>query len=208
MCVHDEIIPMASDSDHQILAMAHDLGLLRPEDVQRSGLRREYLARMARRGLLTRVGRGLYALPTNLGTEQRDLVVVAKFVPKGVICLLSALRFHGLTDQDPAEVWLAMPRPSRIPRLDHPPLRVLLFSGDAYSTGIEHHMVEGVAVKVYSPAKTVADCFKYRNKVGLDVALESLRDYRRTGGSMDDLWLAAKACRVQNVMRPYLEAMS
>ena len=132
-----------------------------------------------------------------------------KRVPRGVVCLLSALQFHKLTTQAPSEVWLALDRKARAPREGGQPLRFVRMSGRALTEGIEDHRIEGVAVKVYKPAKTVADCFKYRNKIGLDVALEALRDYRQKHrAGMDELWRFAKICRVERVMRPYLEALT
>jgi predicted transcriptional regulator of viral defense system len=129
-------------------------------------------------------------------------------VPKGVVCLLSALRFHDLTTQSPFEVWLAIGEKARLPKLDNPPLRIVRFSQKTLIYGVQEHSIEGVAVRVYSPAKTVADCFRYRNKIGLDVALEALRECKRKRrATTDDIWKAAKACRVANVMRPYLESL-
>ena len=125
-----------------------------------------------------------------------------------MICLLSALRFHGLTTQSPFEVWLAIDIKARKPRVESPPLRIVRFSRESLVYGVERHLVEGVPVRITSPAKTVADCFKYRNKIGLDAAMEALRDYRRLRkGPLDDLWRAAEVCRVTAVIRPYLEAI-
>jgi predicted transcriptional regulator of viral defense system len=130
-------------------------------------------------------------------------------VPKGVVCLLSALRFHELTTQAPFEVWLAIGEKAWRPRVDYPPLRVVRFSAAALASGVEQHQIEGVTIPVFSPAKTVADCFKYRNKIGLDVAIEALREcWGSRRCTMDDLWKYAKVCRVQNVMRPYLESIT
>ena len=141
-------------------------------------------------------------------TEHHTLAEAAKRVPHGVICLLSALRFHGLTTQAPHEVWIAIAHKARRPRADHPPLRVVHFSGKALSYGVEEKKLEGVNVRLFGPAKTVADCFKYRNKIGLDVALEALRDcYRQRRATMDELFEAAKVCRVARVMQPYLESL-
>jgi predicted transcriptional regulator of viral defense system len=142
-------------------------------------------------------------------TENRTLAEACKRVPRGVVCLLSALRFHELTTQLPFEVWLALDRRAWRPRVEGIPLRIVRFSGPALTTGIEEHQVEGVPVKVYSPAKTVADCFKYRYKIGLDVALEALRDcLRQRKATIDELWEAARVCRVTQVIRPYLEALT
>jgi len=199
---------MSGYSD-KVLEAVKQAGVLRPRDLDRYGIAREYLGRLERAGKLQRIGRGLYALPDAHPTEHRDLAAVAKRVPDGVICLLSALRFHELTTQAPHQVWLAIDRKARRPRMDHPPLRIVRFSGAALHEGIEEHVLEGVRARVFSPAKTVADCFKYRHKIGLDVAIEALREgHRSQRFSMDELWRYAGICRVRNVMRPYLEALA
>lgn len=168
-----------------------------------------YLTRLLRQGLLERVGRGLYTLADADATEHRTLAEAAKRVPHGVVCLLSALRFHGLTTQNPFEVWMAIRHKAWAPRADGLPLRIVRMSGAAFESGVETHQIDGVDVHVFSPAKTVADCFKFRNKVGLDVALEALRDYRRADpAGMDELWRHARADRVAQVIRPYLEALA
>src|SRR5690606_12755497 len=138
---------------------------------------------------------------------QRSLVEACRRVPRGAVCLLSALQFHGLTTPAPFEVWMAIDESARQPRGDSPSLRIVRFSGAALTYGVQEYVVEGVTVRVYSPAKTVADCFKYRNKIGIDVAIEALRDcLRQRKATADELWQAAKVCRMTNVMRPYLEA--
>jgi predicted transcriptional regulator of viral defense system len=153
--------------------------------------------------------RGLYKLPDAEVTENHSLAEACKRVPRAAICLISALQFHKLTTQAPSEVWLALDRKARAPREGGQPLHLVRMSGKALTEGVEEHRVEGVAVKIYKPAKTVADCFKYRNKIGLDIALEALRDYRQKHRSgMDELWRFAKVCRVERVMRPYLEALT
>ncbi len=183
-------------------------GVLRPRDLDRLGIPRATLSRLAARGLVERASRGLYRLTDADATEHRALAEVCKRVPHGVVCLLSALQFHGLTTQAPFEVWLAIDVKARKPRVDDPALRIVRFSGKALTFGVEVHHVEGVEVRLTSPAKTVADCFKYRNKIGLDVAVEALRDYRRQKRSLDALWRAAAVCRVAAVIRPYLESLS
>jgi predicted transcriptional regulator of viral defense system len=183
-------------------------GLLRPRDLKAQNIPPDYLDRLHRRGLIDRVARGLYAWPDAELSEHHSLAEAAKQVPKGVVCLLSALRFHGLTTQAPREVWLALPRDTWKPRATQLRLRVVRFSGAALTWGIEEHEIEGTTVRVYSAAKTVADCFKFRNKIGTDVALEALRDCRRKRlCTMDALWDAAQVCRVTRVIRPYLESL-
>lgn len=192
-----------------ILDLARTHGLIRPRDLAPLGLPRVSLTRLVRRGALTRVGRGLYALPDRPVCEHAALAEVARKHPQGIICLLSALRFHDLTTQSPFEVWLAIPNKARAPRMDYPPLRILRFSGAALTEGIEEHLVGGVRIRVTNAAKTVADCFKYRNKIGLDVALEALREaWKDKRVTMDELWRYAQICRVANVMRPYLESLT
>lgn len=197
-----------SEKSSQALALARQLGLLRPRDLARYGIAREYLSRLVAQGRLVRVGRGLYMLPDAALTEHHSLAEAAKCVPDGVVCLLSALRFHELTSQAPFEVWMAIPPTARTPNLETPPLRIVRFSGRALTEGIEEHLIEGALVRVYNPAKTVADCFKFRNKIGLDVALEALREtWRARRATMDELWRYAEVCRMTTVMRPYLESL-
>jgi predicted transcriptional regulator of viral defense system len=151
----------------------------------------------------------LYALPGRPVSAHGTLAEVARRAPKGVICLLSALRFHDLTTQAPFEVWLAIDNKAAAPKLDYPLLRIVRFSGAALTEGIEEHIVDGVTVRVTSVAKTVVDCFKFRNKIGLDVALEALREaWHDKRMSSDEVWRYAKICRVANVMRPYLESLA
>lgn len=184
-------------------------GLVRPRDLTPLGIPRVSLTRAVHRGELERVGRGLYSLPGRQISAHGTLAEVAHRVPKGVVCLLSALRFHGLTTQAPFEVWLAIENKALAPKVDYPPLRIVRFSGEAWTAGVEVHVVDGVSVRITSVAKTVADCFKYRNKIGLDVALEALREaWRDKRMSSDDLWRYAKVCRVANVIRPYLDSLA
>jgi predicted transcriptional regulator of viral defense system len=200
---------MARTKTAKVLEIARKAGVLRPRDLDAHRIPREFLRRLHARGLLDRVDRGLY-VPTNANvTEHHSLVQAQKRVPRGVICLLSALRFHGLTTQAPFQVWMAIGERDRKPKVVYPPLNVVRFSGAALTAGVEHHKIEGTKIRIYNPAKTVADCFKYRNKIGLDVAMEALREcWRARRCTMDDLWRYAKVCRVQNVMRPYLESLT
>ena len=196
------------DRKQKIMELAGQIGLIRPRDVEAAGVQREYLLRLYRDGDLIRVGRGLYALPGAQTSESLSLAEVAKRVPNAVICLISALEFHHLTTQIAHSVWIAIENKKWEPRFEYPPIEIVRFSGPAFSFGVEEHEVDRIKVKIYSPAKTVADCFKFRSKVGLDVALEALREtWRSRKATMDELWKAAKICRVANVMRPYLEAV-
>jgi predicted transcriptional regulator of viral defense system len=183
-------------------------GVARASELTRSGVHPMTLRRLVERGVIERDGRGLYRLAGAEVSENHSLIQAAKRVPKGVICLLSALRFHGLTTQKPFEVWMAIERGTRRPAVDAPPLRVHYFSGEAFTAGVEEHETEGVTLRVYSPAKTVADCFKFRYKIGVDVALEALRDtLKQRKATVDEIWHYAGICRVARVIYPYLEAL-
>ncbi len=196
-------------ASQRVLTAIERAGVLRPRDLDRLRLPREHLRRLHRKGLVERVGRGLYVLPGGTGAEYQTLVEAARRVEHGVVCLLSALRFHELTTQEPFEVWMAIEHNAWRPRAVDVPFRIVHMSGSSFRTGVETHNFGGVEVRIFGAAKTVADCFKFRNKIGLDVAVEALRDYRRTFPSgIDELWRYARICRVANVMRPYLEATS
>ena len=192
-----------------LVNLVRRVGILRPRDLQSHGIPRVYLRMAVDQGAIVRVGRGLYVPHGAKPTEHHSFAQASKRVPKGVVCLLSALRFHDLTTQSPFEVWLAIGEKSRLPRFDNPPLRIVRFSKRALTYGVQERRIEGVPVQVFSPAKTVADCFRYRNKIGLDVALEALREcIRERKATRDEIWNAAKVCRVANVIRPYLESLS
>lgn len=173
-----------------------------------AGIHSQVLSRLVEAGELERVVRGVYRLPEQSVTEHHSLALVSAAVPQATVCLLSALQFHGLGTQLPWEVWIALDRRARRPVLKFPPLRVFRFTGTALTRGVESHRIEGQNVRVYSVAKSIADCFKYRNKIGLDVALEALREAWRTRRlTMDELDRYARICRVERVMRPYLEML-
>ena len=192
----------------QVLTLAKQGGVIRARDLEPHGIPRAYLARLCEAGKLQRLGRGLYMLANSNMTSNHSLAEAAKRVPHGVVCLLSALRFHGVTTQAPFEVWLAIDNKARAPAVSETPLRIVRFSGEALRAGVETHTIDGVPTKLYCLAKTVADCFKYRNKIGLDVAIEALREtWRARKCGMDDLWRYATLCRVSSVMRPYLETL-
>jgi predicted transcriptional regulator of viral defense system len=183
--------------------------ILRTRDLEAHGIWRANLRDYVEQGVLTRIGRGLYTLVGVEAGENHSLAEIGKRVPQGTVCLLSALRFHELTTQQPHETWLALDGKARSPKTDSLALRIVRFTGAALQEGREEHVIEGVPVKIYNLAKTVADCFKFRNKIGLDVALEALREtWRARRCSMSELMRYARVCRVANVMRPYLESLT
>jgi predicted transcriptional regulator of viral defense system len=195
-------------SEDTILEMARKSGMIRAFEIRRAGLHPEYLRNLCRDGRLIRSGRGLYALPDSDITQHHSLAEACKLVPHGIICLLSALSYHDIGTQNPHEVWMTIGRSKRKPTVEYPPIRTFRSSGPALIEGIEETEIEGVPVRIYSPSKTVADCFKYRNKVGIDVAVEALREGWRTRRlTVDELVRHARICRVLNVMQPYMEAI-
>jgi predicted transcriptional regulator of viral defense system len=194
--------------EHEVLELVRELGIVRGKDLEERGFSRKYLSRLARKGELERISRGLYGIPDSDVTEHQSLAEIAKLYPDVVVCLLSALQFHGLTTQMPRQVWIAIEVDARAPAKSPVWVRVVRFSGRALTEGVETHSVGTVPVQVYSVAKTVADCFKFRNKIGTDVAVEALKESlrdRRT--SPDELLKFGAICRVEKVMRPYLEAV-
>ena len=198
-----------SSTERHIQTLLRRAGTARSRELVAAGTTRSQLSRMVATGQLLRVARGLYALPDYEGGEHGALVTVAKRAPGVLFCLLTALRIHDLTTQAPFEIWIAIGNKEHPPRLDYPPLRTVRFSEAALKAGVETRRVDGTQVRVTNVAKTVADCFKFRNKIGLDVALEALREARRAKkASADELWRYAKIDRVTNVMRPYLEAVA
>lgn len=197
-----------NDKAKRILELARNSGVISSGEVLCEGIHHEYLRQLCAEGKLVRVGWGLYSLSGAEVTVHHGLAQAGKAIPKGVICLVSALRFHEIGTQAPHEVWVAIDRRAARPRARHPRMRIVRFSGKSLTEGIDEHTIEGVPVRIYNPAKTMADCFKYRNKIGLDVALEALREViRKRKGTTDDLWRYAKICRVTKVMRPYMEAI-
>lgn len=199
---------MNSPKEQAILEMARRMGTIRIKDLLEGRIHPEFARRLVQKGLLVRASRGLYTLPGAEITEYHDLAIVAKRVPKGVICLTSALRFHNSGTQLPRRIWMALPRGSATPRLSYPPVSFIRLSGTAYSEGIEEHAIEGVGVKVYNQAKTIADCFRFRNRIGLEAALEATREcLRDRKATSDDIHRYATICRAWNIMKPYLEAI-
>lgn len=192
----------------RIVDLARSKGLIGIKDLREAGISHELLYYLHGRGVLERVSRGLYKLPdTSLG-EHLTLAVVAKRIPDAVICLFSALSFHGITTQLPHQVWIARPFGQRPRHLDYPPIRAILIRPDLHKKNVEEHKMDGVPIRVYTPSRTVVDCFKFRSTVGLDVAIEALREaWRSRVVTMDELREIAMEHRMNKVMRPYMEAI-
>jgi predicted transcriptional regulator of viral defense system len=183
-------------------------GVLRMSEALYAGIHRRMLYSMLEAGVIEQLSRGLYRLTNLPPLGNPDLVSVARKVPSGVICLISALAYHEITTQVPHEVYVALERGTEPPRLEHPPIRIFWFSGQAFTLGIQTHKIDGVPVRIYGPEKTIADCFKYRNKIGLDIAIEALKLYReKKHFKLEDFMQIARVCRVEKVIRPYLEAL-
>jgi len=184
-------------------------GVVKTSAFVKMNISRAYLSKMKVRGLITQTGRGYYTLPKRSISEHHGLVEVSVAFPGGVICLLSALEFHELTTQNPFKVWVAIGRRDRRPAYKGVPTIIVRYSPACLKEGIERHSIEGVEVRVFNIAKTIADCFKFRNKIGIDVALEALKEcLQKRSCSIDDLWHCARICRVSKIMRPYMEALS
>ncbi len=200
--------PIKSDAAQRAVDIFRDHGgILRMAEALRAGIHRNTLYSMLDAGIIERLARGLYRLADSRPLGDPDLVTVAERIPSGVVCLISALSFYELTTQIPHEIYVAISRNSEPPRLDYPPIRVFRFSGKAFSEGIAIQRVDGVPVRIYEPEKTLADCFKYRNKIGMDTVLEALRLYREKRRiNVEALMRYASICRVSNVIRPYVEA--
>jgi predicted transcriptional regulator of viral defense system len=182
--------------------------VIRASEAEKAGIPREYLRRLMDSGVIVRRARGVYAAAEDEPTEHHSLAEVSRVAPESVVCLLSALAFHDLGTQMPHEVWIAIGSKARIPRRVAVQLQPVRMSGEALTAGIDVHRIEGVAVRIFGPGKTVADCFKFRNRIGLDIAVEALRTYRRNRGDLNDLWRYAEICRVTRIIRPYLEALT
>jgi len=192
----------------QVINLVRSQSVVRPRDLQEHGLSKDYLYILAQEGIIERVGRGLYQWPNRDLGQYQSLIEVRKLVPGGIVCLLSALSFHEITTQNPHQIWLAIDRKAWRPKIEYPPTHFVTMSGIAFHEGVVTHTLSGVKVKVFCLSKTIVDCFKYRNKIGLDVALEALHEgWSSKKVTMDDLSHYAKICRVTNVMQPYLESL-
>jgi predicted transcriptional regulator of viral defense system len=199
---------MSQSKTQQILDLIREKKIIKAQELRKLGFHQEYIRQLEKQHLIIRVARGVYTLANLDLTENQSLIEASVRVDHGVVCLLSALRFHDLTTQAPFEVWMAIASKTRSPSEELIPIRIVYMSGDSFAQGIEEHLIAAQLVKVYNIPKTIADCFKYRHKIGLDVANEALREsWNRKRVSLDSLWHYAKICRVQNVMRPYLESL-
>jgi len=198
----------SNTTENAILEMARKTGVIRACEIREAGLHPEYLRKLCKSGHLIRISRGLYSLADGDITEHHSLAEACKRIPHGIICLLSALSYHEIGTQNPHQIWMAIDRTMRKPKVDYPPIRIFRFSGPSLKEGIEEKKIEGVSVRVYNPAKTVADCFKYRNKVGIDVAIEALKEcWRSRRCEIDKLVHYARICRVSNIIQPYMETI-
>ncbi len=204
---HTSTVPMTSQKDRAV-TLLKACGPMRGVELSNAGIHQETLARMLKEHTLTRVTRGLYQLADAELTVSHDLAEVAKLVPKGVICLVSALQFHDLTLLMPGRIWLAIGSKARKPKIDYPPIRIVRFGPRALSLGVQFHTIDGVSVPIFDPAKTVVDCFRFRQHVGLDIALKSLHNVVRSGKSKPaQIVDYAREVRIWSVLRPYLEAV-
>ena len=191
----------------QVLNLLQTLSVVRPKDLIERDLPKDYLYILAQEGVITRIGHGLYQWPDKDLGRYQSLAEACKKVPNAVVTLLSALNYHNITTQNPHQIWLAIGQKSWRPKISYPPIRFITMSGEAMTSGIEEIVVGGVSIKVFNPAKTIADCFKYRNKIGIDV-LEALKEGWATDKfTMDELYRYAKICRVNKVMQPYIESL-
>ena len=198
----------SNTTESTILQMARKTGVVRAREIREAGLHPEYLRKLCKSGQLIHTGRGLYVLADGDFTEHHGIAEACKRVPHGIVCLLSALSYYEIGTQNPHQIWMAIDRAMRKPKVDYPPIRIFRFSGPSLKEGIEEKKIEGVSVQVYNPAKTVADCFKYRNKVGIDVAIEALKEcWRSRWCEIGEIVYYAKICRVRNIMQPYMEAI-
>lgn len=199
---------MNPETRNTIIKLAKEQSFFRARDICNLGIASRYLSELVSEGTLMRSGRGVYFLSDNDLTEHHNLVEIAYRVPHAVIALVSALRFHNLTTQNPREIWIAINRGQRKPSIGYPPLQVFYYSEESFYEGIEEHKIEGEVVKVYSVEKTLADCFKFRSKIGLDVAIEALSDARKSKKlNYDKLYQFAEQNRIFNILRPYVEAI-
>lgn len=193
--------------EERLLEFMRHKTYLRPRDLERLRIPRIVLSRLLEKKKIEKVAPGLYRSLLSPEPQNENLALISRKVPRAVFCLLTALEYHGLGTQAPKKIWFAMPTGSHTPRIPYPPIRMAQFSGVAYSEGIEIHREGEIEIRVYSPEKTIADCFRYRNVIGIDVAVEALKDANIKNMKMNEIWKFAKLWKVQNAMRPYLEML-
>ncbi|MBI9106866.1 MAG: transcriptional regulator [Spirochaetales bacterium] len=183
--------------------------IISAKELSSVGVHRETIRRLIQTGEMIRIDKGLYSSPQFIPNEKYSLIIAQKIVTRGVVCLLSALSFHEVGTQNPSEVWMAISRPSRVPRTDNTPVKIITFSGASFTEGIETHQIDNDQIYVYCISKTIADCFKYRNKIGLDVAIEALKDViQNKRATIDEIIHYAEICRVKEILRPYMESLA
>lgn len=199
----------SSTAYEKLLLLVQTKGVIRLNEIEKFGIHHEYVRRLCKAGKLIKLSKGLYASAEYDITEHHSIVEICQRIPHAIICLLSALIFHGLTTQMPHEIWIAIGNKAHRPQIEYPPIRISRFSDKALQAGVEEHTLEGCVVKVYCPAKTVVDCFKFRNKIGLDVALEALHDvFRQRKATYNEIVHYAKICRIEKIIKPYLETVA
>ena len=203
-------MPVSNEKIKEALSVFENHGgIMRTSEALEEGVHSRTLYWMRDHGYLDKLERGVYKISATESLSNPDLVIVGKKIRAATICLISALHFHDMTTQLPHKIHIALSRTRRNPKLDHPPIKVHRFSGNSLTEGIEIHEIDGIEIQVYNPAKTIADCFKFRNKIGLDVAIEALKDgVRENKASFNEIDKFAKICRVQNVIRPYAETIA
>ncbi|HLB56362.1 MAG TPA: type IV toxin-antitoxin system AbiEi family antitoxin domain-containing protein [Coxiellaceae bacterium] len=199
---------MSQTQIQRVLKLFRKTTTIRTSDLKEKDIPYSVLARMVSAGLLQKVSRGLYRQSNTQMSEKEEMVNIALRVPQAIFCLFTALQFHELTTQLPREIWIAMPQGSHKPKIDYPPLQMIQLTKKIYDVGIDTVIVDQVPIRIYNPAKTVVDCFKFRNKIGLDVALEALKDaLHQKKVTSDELYYFAKIERVVKIILPYMEAM-
>jgi predicted transcriptional regulator of viral defense system len=199
---------MFKQKQQLLLGLVKRKGVIKSSDLLKFDIPRTYLSRLVKSGVLKKASRGIYVPLNGDVTEHQSTLEACTRVPHGIVCLLSALQFHGLTTEIPHQVWLGISPKARLPKADYPPIRFVRFSGPALTAGVTEHLIHGVKFKITTSARTVVDCFKYRNKIGLSVALEALRDcLRKHKATVNEIHQISKIRHMENVMRPYMEAI-
>lgn len=199
---------MPKQKQQLLMGLLKRKGVIKSSDLRKFDIPRTYLSRLVKSGVLKKASRGIYVHLNGEATENQSTLEACTRVPHGIVCLISALQFHSLTTEIPHQIWLGISPKARLPKVDYPPIRFVRFSGPALTLGVSEHLIHGVKFKTTTPARTVVDCFKYRNKIGISVALEALRDcLRKHKATVDEIHQISKIRKMENVMRPYMEAI-